>query len=118
MRLPASMPSSAKSRTSKRALVGIGVLQSDARVAKAFLYEPPFDAGGYHVWPPGFIERYAELVDAGRREDALDAFYPDVLAMDPEPLHSLPVWEARKLAAHTLVREQRSRRRTSLIWLR
>ena len=87
------------------ALVGLGVLESDARVTKAFLYEPPFDTGGFHVWPPGFVERYAELIDGGRRDEALDVFYRDVLGIDPEPLHTLPVWQARKVAAHTLVRE-------------
>lgn len=87
------------------ALVGIGVLESGAPVAKALLYEPPFDAGGFHVMPPGFIERYAELIDAERRDDALDLFYREVLAIDPEPLHALPIWQDRRLAAHTLVRE-------------
>jgi pimeloyl-ACP methyl ester carboxylesterase len=87
------------------ALVGVGVLASNARVTKAFLYEPPLDAGGFHVWPPGFVERYEELIDAGRPDDALDLFYREVLAMDPEPLRGLPIWQARKVAAHTLVRE-------------
>lgn len=87
------------------ALIGIEVLRSDARVSKALLYEPPFDAEGLHVIPLGFIERYAALVDADARDEALDLFYREVIGMDPEPLHALPVWQARKLAAHTLVRE-------------
>ncbi len=55
--------------------------------------------------PPDFMERYAALVEADRRDDALDLFYREVLGIDPEPLHALPIWQVRRAAAHTLVRE-------------
>lgn len=89
------------------ALIGVDILPSGANIAKALLYEPPFDAEGHHVFPAGFIARYAELIGAERRDEALDLFYRDVIGVDPEPLHSLPIWQARRLAAHTLVREAR-----------
>ncbi|MGN6160829.1 MAG: alpha/beta fold hydrolase [Marmoricola sp.] len=89
------------------ALVGIEVLASGAPVVKALLYEPPFDAGGHHVIPPPFIDRYADLIRAEQRAEALDLFYREVIGVDPEPLHALPIWQARRLAAHTLVREAR-----------
>ena len=87
------------------ALIGLELLTSDTRVRKALLYEPPFDADGLEVTPRAFIERYAVLIERGERDEALDLFYREVIGVDPAPLHALPIWQARKLAAPTLIRE-------------
>jgi len=87
------------------ALIGLDVLAQTDRIEKAFLYEPPFDTDGYEVTPKAFTDAYAALIDQDRRDDALDLFYREVVGLDPEPLHALPIWQARKAAAHTLVRE-------------
>jgi pimeloyl-ACP methyl ester carboxylesterase len=87
------------------ALIGLEALTRTDQIRKAFLYEPPFDSEGFEVAPRAFVDAYAALIDADRRDDALDLFYTKVIGIDPTPLHGLPIWQARKLAAHTLVRE-------------
>jgi pimeloyl-ACP methyl ester carboxylesterase len=87
------------------ALVGLEALARTDRISKAFLYEPAFDAGGLEVAPASFLDAYSRLIDEDRRDDALDLFYRDVIGVDPGPLHALPIWQVRRAAAHTLVRE-------------
>lgn len=87
------------------AVVGISTLPRTDGIIKALLYEPPFDADGHEVVPTDFRARYAALIEQERRDDALDLFYREVIGIDPTPLHDLPVWQARKAAAPTLVRE-------------
>jgi pimeloyl-ACP methyl ester carboxylesterase len=50
-------------------------------------------------------QRFSELLHEGRREDALELFCRDIVAIDPTPLRALPVWQARLAAVHTLDRE-------------
>lgn len=68
----------------------------------ALIYDPAF---GPRLTPPGALDRLRDLVDAGEREQALETFYREVLALDPTPLKSLPIWQARIAAVHTIVRE-------------
>jgi pimeloyl-ACP methyl ester carboxylesterase len=87
------------------AIVGMEALARTGRIEKALLYEPPFDAGGYEVVPASFRGRFSALLRRGRREDALELFYSDVVGIDPAPMRPLPVWQARLAAVHTLERE-------------
>lgn len=87
------------------AIVGMEALVRTDRIEKALLYEPPFDAGGYVMVSASFRERFSALLQLGKREEALEAFYRDVVAIDPTPLRTLPVWQARLAAVHTLERE-------------
>jgi len=91
------------------AIVGIEALTRTDRIEKALLYEPPFHAGGYEVVPASFRERFSGLLQRGQREEALDLFYRDVVAIGPTPLRTLPVWQARLAAVHTLERGRGSR---------
>ena len=84
------------------AIVGMEALVRTDGIEKALLYEPPFDAGGYVMVPASFRERVSALLQAGQREEALELFYRDVVAIDPTPLRTLPVWQARLAAVHTL----------------
>jgi pimeloyl-ACP methyl ester carboxylesterase len=87
------------------AVVGIEALVLTDRITRAILYEPPFDAGGYEVVPASFRERFSALLQEDRREDALELFYSDIIRVDPTPLRTLPIWQARLAVVHTLERE-------------
>ncbi len=89
------------------ALIGLEALLITDGIAKALLYEPPFDAGGHEVLPASFVDQLSELLRTGQREQALELFYRDVVDIDPAPLRSLPIWQARLAAVHTLEREVR-----------
>lgn len=89
------------------AVIGLEVLTMSDQVERALLYEPPFDTPGNTVLPPGFIDDFADLLATGKRDEALELFYRDVVGIDPTPLRSLPIWQARLTAVHTLEREAR-----------
>ncbi len=74
------------------------------------LYEPPIPVG-VEIYPPGVVERLQAALDGGDREALLSAFLTEVVRAPPdqlERLRSLPAWQARLAAAHTLVREVRA----------
>jgi pimeloyl-ACP methyl ester carboxylesterase len=80
------------------------------RVRRLVLYEPPL---GFVVASSDVVQRLQELVEAGRREEVLTVFFSDVVGAPPEQidmLRSLPAWEARLGAAHTISREERVNR--------
>ena len=90
------------------AVIGLDLLAAAPHsVGAALLYEPPFDVGGHTTFPRGFLDAYEDLLTRGDRDAALQMFYRDVIGIDPEPMRSLPIWQARLAAAHTLVREGR-----------
>jgi pimeloyl-ACP methyl ester carboxylesterase len=81
-----------------------------ARVRRLILYEPPIPVG-VEIYPPGVVERLQAALDGGDREVLLSAFLTEVVRAPPdqlERLRSLPAWQARLAAAHTLVREVRA----------
>ena len=55
--------------------------------------------------PEAFFDTFSALLSSGERERALELFYTDVIGMDPTPMRSLPIWQARLAAVHTLERE-------------
>jgi len=90
------------------AVIGLDLLATAPdSISAALLYEPPFDVGGHTTFPPGFLDAYEDLLARDDRDAALQMFYRDVIGIDPEPMRSLPIWQARLTAAHTLVREGR-----------
>jgi pimeloyl-ACP methyl ester carboxylesterase len=89
------------------ALIGIEALTMTAGITRALLYEPPFDTPGHEVFPAALVDRFAALLATEDREGALDLFYREVVGIDPTPLRTLPIWQVRLAAVHTLEREVR-----------
>lgn len=76
-------------------------------IAKLVLYEPPIPAG-VEIYPPGVSRRIQALVEKDDRDGALTTFFREIVRMPDQELamlRSLPVWQARVAAAHTLPRE-------------
>jgi pimeloyl-ACP methyl ester carboxylesterase len=76
-----------------------------ARVAKLALYEPPFNAGDEQARQDfaRFTGRVVELLEAGRRDDALVFFMADTMsAVMIEELRQSPRWPLMKAMAPTL----------------
>lgn len=79
-------------------------------VRKLVLYEPPM---GFLVSPPRVVHRLEALLEAGKRDEMLAFFMREVAGLPSEQvelLRSLPAWEARLAAAHTIPREERASR--------
>ena len=61
--------------------------------------------------PPEISRRLAELLAAGERDELVAFFFREVAGATAEQLEllrSLPAWEARLAAAHTIPREDRT----------
>lgn len=87
-------------------LIGLETLRrSPEAVGRALLYEPAFDTPGLHVAPPEALAAVKSRLAEDDREGALVTFYETIIGIDPTPLKSLPIWQARLAAAHTMVRE-------------
>ncbi|MGH2833978.1 MAG: alpha/beta fold hydrolase [Solirubrobacteraceae bacterium] len=89
------------------ALIGMETLPLTNNISKALLYEPPFDTSGHTLVPESFFDTFSRLLAEGEREQALELFYTDVIGIDPTPMRTLPVWQARLAAVHTLERDGR-----------
>jgi pimeloyl-ACP methyl ester carboxylesterase len=79
-------------------------------LSKLVLYEPPL---GFLGGSPGVVERLEALLAEDRRDEALTLFVTEVARQPPEAIElmrSLPSWEGRLAAAHTLPREERATR--------
>jgi pimeloyl-ACP methyl ester carboxylesterase len=74
---------------------------------KLILYEPPVPAG-LHSYSPEVVPKLEKLLQEGKRGEVVSTFMREIVRM-PEgqlrALHSLPTWEGRVAAAHTIVRE-------------
>ena len=91
------------------AICSLGSTQLTENIEKLILYEPPIPTG-IQIYPPGAIDRIQTLVDQGDRDQAVTMFFREIVKMpdhELELLRSLPVWEARVKAAHTIPRELR-----------
>ena len=92
---------------------GICSLEAAVRAGnlrRLILYEPPIPTGA-QIYEPGMIDRLQALHYAGDREALVATFVTEVVRASPgqlELMRSLPSWDARVLAAHTLVREVRA----------
>jgi len=74
------------------------------------LYEPPL---GFVRWPAGVAGRLEALLSEGRRDALLEVFLSEVAGLPADQIahmRSLPAWEGRLAAAHTIPREERVNR--------
>jgi|SRR5713226_4461038 len=88
----------------------LGAALLTANVPRLILYEPALIGD---VYPPGFLERLQEYLEAGDREKVLTTFFREVVKVPPGALamlQSSPAWQGRIKAAHTIVREIRAAR--------
>lgn len=80
-------------------------------VRKLVLYEPPIDVTGEGIYPPGVVDRLEAMLDTGDRDGVVATTMREVAGLPPEVveyMRSLPVWQARLAAAHTIPRELRA----------
>lgn len=80
-------------------------------VRKLVLYEPPIEVTGEKIIPPGVVDRLEALLGADDRDAVVATVAREVAGVPPEGvehMRSLPVWEARVAAAHTIPRELRA----------
>jgi pimeloyl-ACP methyl ester carboxylesterase len=79
-------------------------------ISRLVLYEAPV---GFVQSPPWVVDRLQALLDADKRDEMLTLFMREVAGLPVEQielLRSLPAWEARLAAAHTIPREERANR--------
>ena len=79
-------------------------------VRKLVLYEPPL---GFVHSSEQVYDHLQELLDAGRPNELLSYFLQEVAGLPPDQvdlMRSLPAWEARLAAAHTIPREEGANR--------
>jgi pimeloyl-ACP methyl ester carboxylesterase len=72
---------------------------------KLALWEPPFVLDEAKRPPTDQVERYNEMIAAGRRGDAVEYFMTKVIGMPPEMVAGMrnqPWWAAQEALAHTL----------------
>jgi pimeloyl-ACP methyl ester carboxylesterase len=82
-----------------------------SNVRKLVLYEPGMNVTGEQVYPPGFVDRLDVMLEAGDREAVISTMFRDLVGMpheEMEYLRSLPAWQERVKAAHTVPRELRA----------
>jgi pimeloyl-ACP methyl ester carboxylesterase len=80
-------------------------------VRKLVLYEPPMDVTGDGINPPGILGRLEALLEVGDRDEVVATMLREVAGVPPEGveyMRSLPAWQARVAAAHTIPRELRA----------
>jgi pimeloyl-ACP methyl ester carboxylesterase len=80
-------------------------------VRKLVLYEPPMDVSGEGINPPGIVDRLEAMLEAGERDEVVATMMGEVAGAPPavvEYMRSLPAWQARVAAAHTIPRELRA----------
>lgn len=80
-------------------------------LARLVLYEGPFSIDGSPISDPAVVERLQAQLEAGEREAVLETFLREVASLpdkDIEVMRSLPAWQARIAAAHTIPREERA----------
>jgi pimeloyl-ACP methyl ester carboxylesterase len=86
-----------------RCSIGGALLTPNLR--RLILYEPALTGD---VYPPSFLERLQQYLEAGDRERVLTTFFREVVRVPPDELtvlQSSPAWQGRIKAAHTIVRE-------------
>jgi pimeloyl-ACP methyl ester carboxylesterase len=80
-------------------------------VRKLVLYEPPMDVTDEQINPPGVVDRLEALLEAGDRDGVVATMLREVAGVPPEAveyMRSVPAWQARVAAAHTIPRELRA----------
>jgi pimeloyl-ACP methyl ester carboxylesterase len=75
------------------------------------LYEPPIPIAGQAIYPPGVVDRLEAQLEAGDRDGVVETTMREVAGLPAETvahLRTLPPWQARVAAAHTIPRELRA----------
>lgn len=91
------------------AICSLEALLLTDRVKRAVLYEPPVPTDEVIV-EAGIVEELEELLARGDRQGVVETFFRRVVKMPPAELElakSVPAWQARVAAAHTIPREER-----------
>lgn len=92
-------------------LCAFGAATLTANIRRLVLYEGwPSPDPEQLAFPPGIEARLDALLAEGRREAALETFFREVVRMPQEEFavyRTLPAWQARIAAAHTITRESR-----------
>ena len=80
-------------------------------IRKLVLYEPPVRVVGEETVPYEVVDRLEALLEAGDRDGVVATMLREVAEVPPEAvehMRSLPAWQAREAAAHTIPRELRA----------
>jgi pimeloyl-ACP methyl ester carboxylesterase len=91
--------------TSSGAALALEAAASGLAVTKLALWEPPFILDESRRPPADQVERYDEMIAAGRRGDAVEFFMAKVVGLPPEFVayaRTQPFWQAQEALAHTL----------------
>jgi pimeloyl-ACP methyl ester carboxylesterase len=91
--------------TSSGAALALEAAASGVPADRLALWEPPFIPDGVPKPPADTAKTYTELVDAGRRGDAVEFFMSKVVGLPDEfvvQARSAPFWPAQEALAHTL----------------
>lgn len=87
--------------------ISLGAATLTPNVRKLALYEPVTRAE-HDVKPAGVVDRIDRLVRDGKREQALEVMFREIVLMSEEAFaayRQLPIWPNRVAIAHTLPRE-------------
>jgi pimeloyl-ACP methyl ester carboxylesterase len=69
------------------------------------MWEPPYSLDESNRPPTDQVERYDEMISAGRRGDAVEYFMAKVVGLPPEFVayaRTQPFWQKQEALAHTL----------------
>jgi pimeloyl-ACP methyl ester carboxylesterase len=93
------------------ALLALEAALITRNVRMLVLYDPGIEVAGEEIYPHEVIERLDALLEAGDRDGVVATTMREVAGLPPETveyMRSLPVWQARVEAAHTIPRELRA----------
>jgi pimeloyl-ACP methyl ester carboxylesterase len=91
--------------SSSGAALALEAAANEVPVDRLALWEPPYIPEGVPRPPADTAKTYTELVDAGRRGDAVEFFMSKVVGLPDEfvaQARSSPFWGAQEALAHTL----------------
>jgi pimeloyl-ACP methyl ester carboxylesterase len=91
--------------TSSGAGLALEAAASGLAITELALWEPPFILDESRRPPADQVERYNEMISAGRRGDAVEFFMAKVVGLPPEFVayaRTQPFWQAQEDLAHTL----------------
>ena len=91
--------------TSSGGALALEAAASGLAITNLALWEVPFSLDESRRPPADLVERYNEMIAAGRRGDAVEYFMSKVVGLPPEFVayaRTQPFWEAQEALAHTL----------------
>jgi dihydrofolate reductase len=91
--------------TSSGGALALEAAASELAVTELALWEVPYSLDESRRPPADQVERYNEMISAGRRGEAVEYFMSEVVGLPPEfvaPARTQPFWQAQEALAHTL----------------